>query len=182
MNIFVFHRNPAIAAKMYPPALYCSGALDIAQVLSTVVHFTDGSFYSESTAKRARLATRFFRKASYSQQAGKTLPIMSPLLDDRNPWVKWAMSSKENYSWLLRLLVSLLAVSKNRGRMSAKSMLWDVCSTLEIVPRVIVQDKKPMSPFPLVAPQVLALGHIETDPVLFYTKTFLYVPPGGFDG
>jgi hypothetical protein len=107
MNIFYLDSNPKTCAEMHCDKHVVKMIIEYAQLMSTAHRILDGEEYIDKTANGRRIKRWRMQDEKYENGLMKASHINHP----SNIWVR---ASKQNYTWLLKMWLHLLAEYTHR--------------------------------------------------------------------
>lgn len=123
MNIFYLDNSPKTCAEMHCDKHVVKMIIEYAQLMSTAHRLLDGEDYIDMTANGRRIKRWRMQDSRMEQGLMKASHINHP----SNIWVR---ASKENYTWLLKMWLHLLAEYTHRyGKQHACEKYIDVLYT-----------------------------------------------------
>lgn len=181
MNIFVLHRNPAVAASMHCDTHVVKMILETAQLLSSALHYHKEVFCSEALEKETGSTTRWFRRSLAQMQGERSYlfeeeiaPLYSPT-HENHPCAVWVREARGNYVWTWQLLKALISEYQKRygNRQGKTHKTARLLAGLERPPFKLLRQNldaesptPAMTPFPLVVSEGILARY--TDPVEAY--------------
>jgi hypothetical protein len=107
MNIFYLDSNPKTCAEMHCDKHVVKMIIEYAQLMSTSHRILDGEEYIDKTSNGRRIKRWRMQDEKYENGLMKASHINHP----SNIWVR---ASKQNYTWLLKMWLHLLAEYTHR--------------------------------------------------------------------
>lgn len=107
MNIFYLDSNPKTCAEMHCDKHVVKMIIEYAQLMSTAHRILDGEEYIDKTANGRKIKRWRMQDEKYENGLMKASHINHP----SNVWVR---ASKQNYIWLLKMWLHLLAEYTHR--------------------------------------------------------------------
>ena len=159
MNIFYLNSNPKTCAEMHCDKHVVKMIIEYAQLMSTAHRILDGEEYIDKTANGRSIKRWRMQDEKYENGLMKASHINHP----SNVWVR---ASKQNYTWLLKMWLHLLAEYTHRyGKQHACEKYIDF---LYVAPKNI-RDVPFTEPTPAMPDECKIVG----DSVASYHKYYI---------
>lgn len=141
MNIFYLNSNPKVCAEMHLDKHVVKMIIEYAQLMSTAHRVLDGEQYTDKTANNRSIQRWRMNNEMLEHGLMKASHINHP----SNIWVR---ASKENYIWLLKMWLHLLAEYTHRyGKQHACEKYIDVLyNAPKNIPNVAFTEPTPAMP------------------------------------
>jgi len=141
MNIFYLDPNPKVCAEMHLDKHVVKMIIEYAQLMSTAHRVLDGEQYTDKTANNRSIQRWRMNNEMLEHGLMKASHINHP----SNIWVR---ASKENYIWLLKMWLHLLAEYTHRyGKQHACEKYIDVLyNAPKNIPNVAFTEPTPAMP------------------------------------
>ena len=141
MNIFYLNPNPKVCAEMHLDKHVVKMIIEYAQLMSTAHRVLDGEQYTDKTANNRSIQRWRMNNEMLEHGLMKASHINHP----SNIWVR---ASKENYIWLLKMWLHLLAEYTHRyGKQHACEKYIDVLyNAPKNIPNVAFTEPTPAMP------------------------------------
>jgi hypothetical protein len=160
MNIFYLNPNPKVCAEMHLDKHVVKMIIEYAQLMSTAHRVLDGEQYTDKTANNRSIQRWRMKNEMVEQALMKASHVNHP----SNIWVR---ASKQNYIWLLKMWLHLLAEYTHRyGKQHACEKYIDV---LYNAPKNI-----PNAPFTEPTPAMPDIYKVTNDSIKSYQNYYIH--------